>query len=156
MNAEKRSSWPTSATAVASGEGDAEAGMPSRRLDMERFERKLREREAQLLAELRSGQQDAEREPFSQIASEAPDSGDSALADVVTDTRNADRERDANELRDVREALGRIEAGTYGICQQCGEPIDEERLDAFPTAKYDLVHQEERERRGDARPTPSL
>ena len=144
------------ATGVAPGEGDAEAGMPSRRLDLERFERKLHRREAELLADLSSAESQAAREPYSRIASEAPDPGDAATADVITDTRNADRERAAAELREVREALGRIEAGTYGVCLKCGEPIEEDRLDAFPTAKYDLIHQEERERRASGPSTPSF
>ena len=29
-------------------------------------------------------------------------------------------------------ALGRIESGTFGICQTCDQPIDPERLDALP------------------------
>lgn len=37
-------------------------------------------------------------------------------------------------LRKVEEALERFEAGTYGICQRCGEPIDLARLEALPYA----------------------
>ncbi|MGQ9458736.1 MAG: TraR/DksA family transcriptional regulator [Anaerolineae bacterium] len=37
-------------------------------------------------------------------------------------------------LRQVEEALDRFEAGTYGICQRCGEPIDLARLEALPHA----------------------
>lgn len=39
-------------------------------------------------------------------------------------------------LRDVDEALGRIEAGTYGECQRCGRTIDAKRLDAIPFTPY--------------------
>ena len=35
-------------------------------------------------------------------------------------------------LRQVDEALGRINEGTYGICQRCDKPINRERLEAFP------------------------
>jgi RNA polymerase-binding transcription factor DksA len=34
----------------------------------------------------------------------------------------------------LRGALGRLEAGTFGVCVRCGEHIDEERLVALPTA----------------------
>jgi len=34
----------------------------------------------------------------------------------------------------LRDALRRIEAGRYGFCVQCGEPIAEERLEALPFA----------------------
>jgi RNA polymerase-binding protein DksA len=43
--------------------------------------------------------------------------------------------RQAEEhLADIENALARIEAGTYGTCARCGEPIPEGRLDARPTA----------------------
>lgn len=34
----------------------------------------------------------------------------------------------------VKKALGRLEKGTYGICEVCGEPIDKSRLEAYPEA----------------------
>ena len=37
-------------------------------------------------------------------------------------------------LEQVEAALGRIEAGTYGVCQQCEHTIDRERLEAIPYA----------------------
>jgi RNA polymerase-binding transcription factor DksA len=36
----------------------------------------------------------------------------------------------------VQEALARIQAGTYGICQRCGKQIPKARLDAIPYATY--------------------
>jgi DnaK suppressor protein len=38
------------------------------------------------------------------------------------------------EVREIREALRRIAEGGYGVCVQCGEPIDPKRLKALPTA----------------------
>jgi DnaK suppressor protein len=35
-------------------------------------------------------------------------------------------------LRDVERAIGKLEEGTYGICDRCGKLIPEERLDARP------------------------
>ncbi|WP_068255192.1 TraR/DksA family transcriptional regulator [Janibacter corallicola] len=37
-------------------------------------------------------------------------------------------------LTDIDAALERLEQGTYGICEQCGRPIGEGRLEARPTA----------------------
>ncbi len=37
-------------------------------------------------------------------------------------------------LEQVEAAIGRIEAGTYGACQQCGRTIDAQRLQAIPYA----------------------
>lgn len=39
-----------------------------------------------------------------------------------------------NTLRDVNQALERLNKGTYGICKYCKEPIDEKRLRARPTS----------------------
>jgi len=43
------------------------------------------------------------------------------------------RERDRQRAREIRQALQRIEVGTYGICDECGEDIAPARLHAFPT-----------------------
>ncbi len=51
-----------------------------------------------------------------------------------------------DELADVEQALERIEQGTYGVCQVCGEPINPERLEARPAATFCIRHQRERER----------
>jgi len=38
------------------------------------------------------------------------------------------------EITQIRQALGRIESGTYGTCSKCGADIGRERLDARPIA----------------------
>jgi DnaK suppressor protein len=43
-------------------------------------------------------------------------------------------------LREVREALDRLERGTYGVCSVCHTVIDEERLKAFPAAETCVAH----------------
>ncbi|MEV4642953.1 TraR/DksA C4-type zinc finger protein [Actinoplanes sp. NPDC049548] len=39
-------------------------------------------------------------------------------------------------LADVDDALRRVAAGTYGVCERCGEPIGDERLAARPFARF--------------------
>jgi RNA polymerase-binding protein DksA len=41
-------------------------------------------------------------------------------------------------IREIDEALERIEDGTYGICQMLGTPIPRDRLEAMPWTKYSL------------------
>ncbi|MEK7201834.1 MAG: TraR/DksA C4-type zinc finger protein [Patescibacteria group bacterium] len=41
---------------------------------------------------------------------------------------------------EVHEALGRIDEGAYGICDVCGSPISEERLEANPAASTCMAH----------------
>ena len=65
---------------------------------------------------------------------------DNHLADSATETysRELDEglEEDATrQLREVEEALQRIETGTYGTCEACGREIPEERLAAVPWTK---------------------
>jgi RNA polymerase-binding protein DksA len=74
-----------------------------------------------------------------------PDSDDVAFVD---DAGFADRSHSTEErsrlisvvralqsnLLDVQRALGKIDAGTYGICERCGGPISPERLEALPWA----------------------
>jgi len=50
-------------------------------------------------------------------------------------------ERDSQTVADIDQALLRIKEGSYGICARCGKPIDERRLDAIPTARYDAACQ---------------
>lgn len=40
-----------------------------------------------------------------------------------------------SKLKDVSSALEKIDNGTYGVCENCGKAISEERLEACPEAK---------------------
>jgi DnaK suppressor protein len=50
---------------------------------------------------------------------------------------------DMRLLREISDALDRIDHGTYGICLQCEEPISPKRLDAVPWARYCVTCQEQ-------------
>jgi RNA polymerase-binding transcription factor DksA len=43
-------------------------------------------------------------------------------------------------LDDVERALGKIDAGTYGTCEECGQPIAAARLEAMPASRYCVQH----------------
>jgi DnaK suppressor protein len=77
---------------------------------------------------------------------------DNHLADTATETYDREldytlEENSEHVLADINAALERIEAGTYGICANCGKQIAEERLDARPWATLCIDCQRERERR---------
>jgi RNA polymerase-binding transcription factor DksA len=64
---------------------------------------------------------------------------DDHIADTATETfmRELDSGLEENAehlLVEIESALGRIESGSYGTCEVCGRPIDEERLEAVPWA----------------------
>jgi RNA polymerase-binding transcription factor len=50
------------------------------------------------------------------------------------------------ELDEIDEAQARLEAGTYGACEECDEPIPLARLRAVPTARCCVACQERQER----------
>jgi RNA polymerase-binding protein DksA len=83
------------------------------------------------------------------------DAGDGAgndQADVGSTTFERDHEMTlANNAREMlaqtERALARIEDGTYGVCESCGEPIGKMRLMAFPRATLCLTCKQREERR---------
>ena len=73
------------------------------------------------------------------------------MADMASDATDAEfnlslAENEQDLLKDIDEALKRVEAGTYGICEKYNEPIPKERLKAIPWAKYSVKAQEEEEK----------
>lgn len=69
------------------------------------------------------------------VATEAPDPGDSSFANLTLDLSNAEAIRDLTELRAVVAALRRMDDGTYGTCTDCGIDIPFERLQVQPMAQ---------------------
>ncbi|MFI7060766.1 TraR/DksA C4-type zinc finger protein [Kribbella sp. NPDC050124] len=100
---------------------------------------------------LRQEIRDAEQE----IVGLLRDGGDGAgndQADVGSTTLERDHEMSlANNARDmldqIERALARIEDGTYGICESCGNAIGKGRLQAFPRATLCVSCKEREERR---------
>ena len=39
-----------------------------------------------------------------------------------------------DEVKQIQDALDRVNAGTYGVCLSCGNPVDDKRLEAVPHA----------------------
>jgi DnaK suppressor protein len=48
------------------------------------------------------------------------------------------------ELAELEKALRKVDEGTYGICEACGNPIPTERLEAMPAARLCLQDQQRR------------
>ena len=46
------------------------------------------------------------------------------------------------QLDDVERALSKLDDGTYGSCEVCGQPIGDARLEAMPTARLCIEHAE--------------
>jgi DnaK suppressor protein len=69
------------------------------------------------------------------------DSVDLSVQDLNKEIALRLGERSSKVVADIDQALLRIEEGTYGICVRCSQPIDERRLEAIPTARYDAACQ---------------
>lgn len=65
------------------------------------------------------------------------DSSDLSVMDVNKELALRLGERESQMVADIDQALLRIREGTYGLCTRCGKLIDERRLEAVPTARYD-------------------
>jgi RNA polymerase-binding transcription factor len=110
-------------------------------VDVERFRQRLLEMEQELTERIRRAAAHV-REP---LIDPAFDPGEMSLNDEFHDEQAAEAATDASLLAQVRAALARVNAGTFGLCEVDGEPIDAKRLEALPWTPYCAKHQEERE-----------
>lgn len=59
------------------------------------------------------------------------------------DTRRAVMAQLEIRYKNLKRALQKIEDGTYGTCEICGDPIEPERLAANPAARTNIAHKDE-------------
>jgi DnaK suppressor protein len=92
------------------------------------------------LAELRRHTENVSEDQAAALdaaSDDAKESADFALRDVMEEMALQLGDKESQMVADIDQALLRIEEGSYGICARCGRPIDERRLEAMPTARYD-------------------
>src|SRR5262249_53764883 len=106
-------------------------------MHIHRYQQRLLELEAtlsdRLARDARSGRE--------QLIDTAADAGDASVADESESEDFTEAELDTIVLRQVQDALRRIEDGTFGRCLVDGGPIETKRLDAVPWAPYCIRHQ---------------
>jgi DnaK suppressor protein len=76
-----------------------------------------------------------------------PDLADRASSETDRSIELRARDRQRKLIAKIDAALQRIEDGTYGYCEETGEPISLKRLDARPIATLSIEAQERHERR---------
>ena len=123
--------------------------MTNNELDKE-FVEKQSERLEELRAELARMVEGLEEDQQDRAESEGDmtenDSGDMSQS-LFTREMDATLEQTMEKrLESVDRALQKIEEGTYGICDDTGEPIPRGRLEAMPEAIYTVEAQQRRER----------
>lgn len=84
------------------------------------------------------------------------DPADLSVMDVNKELALRMGERESRMVADIDQALLRIREGSYGVCGRCGKVIDERRLEAVPTARYDAECQAAIERANGEDEPPTL
>jgi DnaK suppressor protein len=90
------------------------------------------------------------RETLGHLAEESanhPDLADRASSETDRAIELRARDRQRKLIGKIDSALQRLEDGTYGYCEETGEPIGLKRLDARPIATLSIEAQERHERR---------
>jgi len=107
-------------------------------MDIQHFKKRLLDKERELLSDI------------ARFESEARESGNAEVGDpldkaTISEGKSTSFEESNLEwqtLLQVRDALQRIQGGTYGRCIDCGRQIDSARLDAIPWTPYCREDQE--------------
>ncbi len=99
---------------------------------LERLRKVLEEERASAIAELERYGADPDSERVEPIEGIDDNFADSAAATAERSEILAFIDSARERLADVNAALRKMDAGTYGSCETCGNPISEERLEARP------------------------
>ena len=97
---------------------------------------RLEEERQRLLASITSRDADVAGIVAAREGSNVDDEHDPEGATIAFERSQADHAADSarRRLAAVESALRRVEDGTYGVCEVCGRPIGEGRLEALPEA----------------------
>jgi len=112
---------------------------------LEQEQKRLTEELAQQTTNMRPERR--EGSPFGKREEEATES-------FELEKRLALEKRIKDQLADVEHALDKFDKGTYGLCDNCGQPIDPERLEALPQASLCLNCKALLTKNAKSRPSP--
>ena len=108
----------------------------------EYFRRKLLQWKEDILRESKETLQNLQNENTN-----LPDIADRASSETDRSIELRARDRQRKLISKIESAIKRIEDGSYGYCEETGEPISLKRLDARPIATLSIEAQERHERR---------
>jgi DnaK suppressor protein len=135
QKAEARIAPPLTKAAVRAFEETRKAGL----------KKVLITRREQIIREVKSEISKYIKGETRQLVDTALDDGDWSVVDLSEDISLRQLSTHGETLRKIDEALRKVNEGTYGICEDCGEEISEERLKILPFAIYCIDCQEKRE-----------
>ena len=111
-------------------------------MQQEYFRQKLLKWKDELIEESNQTLQNMQEESLAQ-----PDLADRATAETDRSLELRTRDRFRKLISKIDQAVKSIDEGTYGYCEETGEPISLGRLEARPTATLSVEAQERHERR---------
>ncbi len=111
-------------------------------MQLEYFKQKLLAWRSELMKESETTLQDLKETSLNEAD---PNDRASSEADQSLELRTRDRMRKL--IKKINQALDRIENGTYGYCEETGEPIGLARLEARPVATLSIEAQERHEKK---------
>ena len=120
---------------------------PFGKKDLERYRLMLVRKRAELLGDITTLEQEAlrgESGSLSNLPQHMAEQGSEAYEQSLQLDLAA---QDRKLLKEIDDAISRIDAGTYGVCEVTGKPIKAERLDELPWARFTIEAQRELERR---------
>ena len=107
------------------------------KLDLEETKKNLQAEKERILAVLKRQADKTDRKydfksKFPEIGTKEDENANEV---AIYEGRLAEEQKLEFTLKNIDKALELIESGEYGICKNCGKPIDPERLKAFPEAR---------------------
>ena len=110
-------------------------------MNIEHLKQRLIEKQRELVADTAR----LEAEARASGEAEVRDYSDDAVTSEETSESIEEDRLASDTVTQVRDALRRVDAGTYGKCSVCGRPIDQARLEAVPWARYCREDQEKQD-----------
>jgi DnaK suppressor protein len=115
--------------------------------ELPRFEKMLLDERARLLGSIRNieeaSRSEAGRDYSGDLSSYAETGTDNFELETALNIASGESEW----IRNISDALRRIQEGVFGVCEMCEQPIAKKRLEAFPSARYCIKCQAETEKR---------
>ena len=142
--AKKKTAFPAPAAAKEEPRGKA-ASREDENTRKERLRKLLIQKREDIIREAKNEIKKFKTGEKRQLVETVMDDGDMSVVDLAEDISLKQLSTHRETLRKIDIALRKLEEGTYGICEECGDEISEERLKIMPFAIYCRDDQEKRE-----------
>lgn len=122
--------------------------------ELEHFRDLLKEEERETeeeLENLKESEENLRANDDDEVSSQDHHPGDRGNDEGEKETNYILMRKQRDKLKEIRAALDRIDRGTYGVCEDTGQKIKKERLEAIPYARFSL---EAKQKDEDAHPGP--